>query len=125
MFKPFAMFCPTCNFVFKMKRRGQFTECPCGNAVDAGNGFTMRTIGEPRRFLTNARMLIELYREECASTALWVEEGIENGQERDGHTRLQTLIRYYNPSITRAEAKNIMYGYLYSENSPFNNKGNK
>lgn len=125
MFKPFAMFCPTCNFVFKMKRPGQFTECPCGNAVDAGDGYTHRTIGEPRRFLTKARMLIELYREECAASSAWMEEGIEYGQERDGYSRLENLIKYYDSSITRAEAKNIMYGYLYSENSPFNNKGNK
>lgn len=123
MFKPFAMFCPTCNFVFKMKRPGQFTECLCGNSVDTGNGFIQRTIGEPRRFLTEARMLVELYREECEGTALWVEEGFEQGQDRDAHTRLFETIQWYDPEMTRAKAKTIMFGYLYSENSPFNTKG--
>lgn len=123
MFTPFARFCPTCHFVFKMKHQGQFTECPCGNAVDAGDGFINRTIGDVRSFRTNARMLVELYREECSSTALWVEEGIECGQERDGHTRLFETISKYDPEITRDKAKTILFGYLYSENSPFNTKG--
>ena len=115
MFKPFARIALCCNTVMRMKRPGQFTNCTCGEtAIDAGDGFIMRTVGNPEliaAFATKDREMIELYRPELDSAADVMVEAAKRNVKKGRSVYMELGEQL---GMTRQEAKRLFWAYLYS-----------
>lgn len=115
MFKPFARIALCCNTVLRMKRPGQFVNCACGEfAIDAGDGFIMRTLGKPEhfgKFETYDQEMVELYRPEFDTAASDLTKAVKEGSEASKNVYLELGEQL---GMTRQEAKRLFWAYLYS-----------